>query len=138
MPQGGIRPAQEGEGSRRSDEDGDIVEVRTHAPACTYTHTHTSNSATQPLDSHHELLEKSIEYKKSPMVRARRVEALSYPSPTSFSLSRSLRPSFRASLSSNTLRASHVRSRARARGIRVCSRDKERESSRVYTGDRRR
>jgi len=124
---------------RRSDEDGDTVEVRTRTPARartrvhTHTHTHTESRTTQPLDSHHELLEKSIEYKKRAPWCARRVEALSCPSLAPFRTSRSLRLSFRASLSS-TLRASHVRSRAR--GIRICSCNKERESSRVYTGDR--
>lgn len=112
-------------------------------------------------DSHHELLEKSIEYKKSPWC-ARRAEpspllsslrprhfppalsrprSRSFPFPLSFSpsLSSSVLPPFRphctlpASLSPHLSRAQHTRY--------LCSpllRDKERESSRVYTGDRRR
>lgn len=107
-------------------------------------------------DSHHELLEKSIEYKKSPWC-ARRAEpspsstlALFLSLPLVVALARSLRlpsvslsPPLRlsfASLSPTDLSASRCISRARTRCIRArrCSRQREGEFACIYAVDRRR
>lgn len=79
---GGIRLAREKEGSGRWDGDGDIVEAHIHMRARPPTlaqadaHWAVRLAHYRLPDSHHELLEKSIEYKKSPWC-ARRAE----PSP---------------------------------------------------------
>lgn len=150
----GIRPAREGEEFCRSDEDGDTAEfthTRSRARARAQTLSHTEpQRATQPLDSHHELLEKSIEYKKSPMVRqASRSPLLSF---SHIFLPLSLSPSLLLCLPpvhyppclsrALALARSRVRARARAREISVWVRScRGGGESRVCTlaidGDRR-
>lgn len=139
---GRIRLAREKEGCSRRDSDGDTSKpthtcahpARTHARAggCTL-----SRQAHYRLpDSHHELLEKSIEYKKSPWC-ARRAEPFPLPPSSfpSFSLSPvfvlalSLSPYLFLSLSPPPAArpASRRVSRARTRYPCVASSDEERE-----------
>lgn len=124
----------------RWNEDSEIYRrsSRAHIHASTYTFTGTSSSRTTDCqrDSHHELLEKSIEYKKSPWC-VRRVGALSPPPPSSFpSLSFSpflspflLLPPSRPSPFLPLLPRLFL---ARARGIRVCSRQREGELTSIH------
>lgn len=113
-----------------------------HARTYTFTGPSSSRATDCQRDSHHELLEKSIEYKKSPWC-VRRVGSLS-PSPPSsfpslsFSLSLSLFLPLPPSRPPSFLPLLPHLSRARARAVSVFARDKERASSRVYTNDRRR
>lgn len=93
--------------------------VYVHASTYTFTGSSSSRATDCQRDSHYELLEKSIEYKKSPWC-VRRVGSLSPPRPSSFpSLSSSPSFSFYHPLSSTALPAplatSLSRARARAR-----------------------
>lgn len=160
--QGRIRLAREKEGSSRRESDGDIVEAHVHMHRAS---THSPADAHRAVklahyrlpDSHHGLLEKSIEYKKSPWC-ARRAEPSPLP-PSSFpSFSLSLSSSFVLFLSLSLSVTAYLflylssafpfahhppcysphLSRAHAISVFVTVRDEERESSRVYSGDRRR
>lgn len=159
---GGIRLAREKEGFSRRDSEGAISSKPTHIHARVFhTHTHTRARADAHRavklahyrlpDSHHELLEKSIEYKKSPWC-ARRAEPsllfhphLSplYLSPVlvlALSHSLSLRLPVSFSLSLFCLPFAHLPSLllavslARTRGIRVrrCSRQREGELACIH------
>lgn len=134
---GGIRLAREREGCSRRDSDGGIVEAHTHihtpytlASGCT--HRAVKLAHYRLPDSHHELLEKSIEYKKSPWC-ARQAEPFPLP-PSSSSLAS-------ASLSPTTLPASHRISRAHTRypcsSLLVTKRGRARVYTLAIDGDRR-
>lgn len=148
MPEGGIRPAREGEGFRRSDEDGDTVEVRTHTHSytCTPVHTHkcTTLEYTEPRTT------QTAGLPPRTFGKINRIQEKPHGAPgeskrslillphLSASLVLSFPPSVPPSRPPSSVPLTCSRLRARARAVSVFARAQREGESRVYTGDRQR